>query len=204
MNYHTRPTRSGMALLAVFALLMVIVSLLANAPSAHGDEGKRIVTTTARTTDRAAPSVYGWHWAEPVDVYDDTPQPNNYKIAEAVREWGSISGGLTVRMTTNKADANIIVSQVADTCGNGCALLDNLTYNSDGSVSGLCPVELEQFYAEWPVAEEFGVHEIGHCLGLSHAPDGTRSVMTATVSQYDFFTRPQAYDKRDIKYIYGR
>lgn len=147
----------------------------------------------------AGATAFGWKWNKVVHVFDGTTSsPNNWKISEAAREW-DVKSGVVIRMTTNQAEAEIVVTEVNTTCGVGCAYYPP---TSNRVAYGQCRIELTRLFANYKMAEYIALHEMGHCLGLAHAPIGERSVMLAG-TKIQFYI-PTSYDYKDMKRLYGR
>lgn len=159
------------------------------------------VGLTVTATATAAPSQavqesptknapYWGHWGSPALVYDATGGGTPAKVSEAVTEWSK--SGWDVRMTTDPAAANIVVS-VEDIAVDNALGYANLAY-TNGLISG-CTVRLQPAYAMEPVTEHTVAHELGHCGGLPHS-SSTRSIMYASTGLSGFLTRPTGQDIR--------
>ena len=164
-----------------------------------------LLAATLWSAPPANATTYGWRWNQVVGVYDGTSAGNTFNIPQSVSQWGSISAGLQMRMVSDPTQANIVVREV-DTMTNcsasaiGCATGPSV---AGGVAYGVCNVDLARYIDHQGYAVEVALHELGHCVGLDHSPDGVRSVMrvygTTTTS---YFTKPQPYDRRDIRTLY--
>ena len=128
-------------------------------------------------------------------VWDGTPASSNWQIAEAVSEWNKRSGFEATMVSSSTA--NIRVTEMADNCGVNFGVVLGCAY-SDGTI------HLNPFYAQEPLAEHVGIHELGHTFGHGHAPSTARSVMKASVSASTWYRAPQSYDYRIQRQLYGR
>lgn len=154
-----------------------------------------VVALLLFTSPQAEATTYGWKWAETIEVFDATSSPYT-RVAEAVREWDRTDA--RVVLTANRAAANIVVEARDGICGSGCAYFPTITNNV---ATGTCYATLTPAASRLPFAEGVVLHEVGHCLGLAHAPAGTRSVMT-TQAPSSFYRAPTTYDRRDLNRLY--
>lgn len=53
-----------------------------------------------------------------------------------------------------------------------------------------------------PNSQGIVVHEMGHAMGLNHAPPGVTSIMRGDIAGYTSWKSPKAYDVADIAAIY--
>lgn len=179
---------------AAFVILLLVYFFVRPAPN---------VELLSMDKGSVSTNVFGWRWGEVVDVFDNTGR-SEWKVSEAVAEWDERSGAV-VRITTNLSTANVVVHQSGSACGilgaAGCAYLPSVT---DGIAHGQTNIYLAAFVLQYPgTREHVTIHELGHTLGLDHAPSTAKSVMRPSVGPNNYFTRPQSYDYRDMQRLYG-
>lgn len=182
-------------------LVALVAAFTLSVPVNTGQFAALNIDRQGNITEQSEAVTYGWRWNEIVDVYDNTGGISPYaSVAQATAEWERRSG-IDTRMTTNVAEANIVVEFRDGICGSGCAYFAPVVNNI---ATGTCYATALPSIADIPAVEAVILHEIGHCVGLAHAPQTTRSVMTATISANDFYKAPQPYDYKDMKSLYGR
>lgn len=145
----------------------------------------------------AQATTYGWKWRETIEVYDATKGYRHTQVREAVREWDRSDA--RVVMTNNRAAANIVVETRSTLNATGTAFLPTIT---NGTATGRCYATLKPSAASQPYAEAVVLHEIGHCLGLAHSPDGVSSIMTSIIWPTTFLRQPTSYDYADLNRLY--
>lgn len=187
-------------LIGLFAALAVGLSALVSGP---GGMSALVLDETGQGVAHSdgEPVVYGWSWHEVVEVFDGTPQPNNWRIEEAVAEWGKRSG-LDIVMVSEPAAANIVVNEVYDSCGVTFGVVLGCAHMSGGV--GVSTINLNPSYKNRDLAQHVGSHELGHTIGLAHAPTAVRSIMKPSVNDSTWLRAPQGYDYKDMQFLYGR
>lgn len=190
--------RAFWALILVAAYLIVpsaqarqIVPMPVQAAIVYGDN-------TTVPSGLPAPTVYGWSWPGQVRVFDGTPPGGNWKIAEAVSEYAK--GGIDIVMTTDPAQAQIIVSEQFDACGVTFGVVLGCAHMSGGT--GVDQINLNPAYRLRGLAEHVGGHELGHSIGLAHYLGNGRSWMKPAVNDSTYLTRPGPIDMADVRSLY--
>lgn len=195
------------------AVVLALVAWMLGAPTAKADI---VIPTTAAIVYgdngiqtgpiKSVPNLYGWKWGGQVQVFDGTPQPNNWRIAEAVQEW--TKGGINAVMTTDQSQAEIVITEEYDQCGyTGAGVVLGCSYlpaSTNGIAFGVSTIHLTPGWNNRPMSEHVASHEIGHSIGLAHYYGNGRSIMKPEVNDSNYLTRPTAYDIRDVRFLYGR
>ena len=195
----------GVLILALIGSLLGSAMAYHDAPTVSRPPTVISVDAPEPLTLGALSSTLGWRWQGTVNVYDDTGDPA-WKVAEAAREWGSRTG-LHTQVVDKVAAAQVVVYEVDQFTDPGYPNAIGLTYwphVSGGVADGQCRIELLSWVPARSAvtAEHDALHEMGHCLGLSHNTVDKRAVMAPTIQLGDGYTKPTAADYRNLKTLY--
>lgn len=173
----------------------------------------RLLTTAALTAaltlapaaaDAVTTSDKGWRTSSVTVVPMST---GNWDVPKAVNAWNSARSAVTLKAAPKKVKSCAQVTGPCITVSTG-TLPDQVagkasTSRTDGWITS-CHVTLADGYNGRTVKfynDNVIVHEVGHCVGLGHAPFGADSIMVEGVTGLSTL-RP--YDVADLETLYGR